>query len=128
MKGCFSNLLLPGVGVLQGSPKGCLSAMMFIIQGFSKQRENLCHQRVTIVCLSLSSAGIHGMNRTGHHGGVCCSLAIFAVLVLCGLCQCVFISLLIADVFLFSTQGNAWLSNSVTFSPVLSQRKEQRES
>lgn len=51
-------------------------------------------------------------------------LAIFAVLVLCGLCQCVFISLLIADVVLFSIQGNVWQSKSVTFSPVLSQRKE----
>lgn len=80
-----------------------------------------------MVCLSLSSAGIYGMNKTGHHGARG-SLAIFAVLVLCGLCQCLFISLLIADVFLFSIQGNAWLSKSVTFSPVLSQRKEQRES
>lgn len=61
-------------------------------------------------------------------GGRECSLAIFAVLVLCGLCQCVFISLLIPDEVLFSNQENVWLSKSVTFSPVLSQREEQRES
>jgi len=127
MKGCFSNLLLPGVRVLQGSLVGYLPAMVFIIQGFSKQCKNLCHWRVTIVCLSLSSAGIHGVNKTGHHGGGC-SLAIFAVLVLCGLCQYVFISLLREHVFLFSIQGNVWLSKSGTFSPVLSQKKEQRES
>lgn len=65
------------------------------------------------------------MNKMGHcEWG--CSFAIFAVLALCGLCQYAFWSLLIDDVFLFSIWGNVWLFKRVVFSPVLSQRKEQR--
>lgn len=78
---------------------------------------------VTIVYLSLSSAGIYGMNEMGHCGWGC-SLVIFAVLALCGLCQYACISLLI-DVLSFSIWGNVWLFKRVVFSPVLSQRKEQ---
>lgn len=98
--------------------------MLFFIQGFSKQSENLHHRKVTIGCLSLC-AGIYGMNKTGHHGGGWgdCSLAIFAVLILCGPCQCVFISLFTASVVLFFIQGNFWLSKSA-FSPAWSQRTE----
>lgn len=49
-KDVFFNL---GDGVLQGSLVGCLSPMLFIIQRFSKQNENLHHRKVTIGCLSL---------------------------------------------------------------------------
>lgn len=103
---------------------GCLLTMMFIIQGFSKQCENLCHQRYNSIFVTLICC-IYGMNKMGHceWGG---SLAIFAVLALCGLCQYAFRSLLIDDVSLFSIWGNVWLFKRVVFSPVLSQREEQR--
>lgn len=96
---------------------------------FSKQSEDLCHQRVTIVFLSLSSGDICGINKTGHHGeGVCmCSLAVFAVSLLCGLCQCVFISLLIADGFLFSIREVSDCLKGLPFTCLKSQNRRERK-
>lgn len=107
---------------------------MFVSHGvyrrrFSKQCEDLRHQRVTIVFLSLSSGDICGKKKTGHHGErVCvCSLAVFAVLLLCGLCQCVFISLLIADGFLFSIREVSDCLKVLPFTCMKSQNRRERK-
>lgn len=123
----FLTFCYLGLEFCRGHWWGEYQPVWFIIQGFSKQCENLHHQRVTIVCLSLSSASVDGVNKTGHHvwGGLFCYICCLSLV--WSLPMCVYFPFDSWCVFILHS-GKCLFVLKCYLLPILNQRKEQRES